>query len=80
MTFNQMALHTQDGCMQASSVTQSGSTSATNCSTDAGCTVAEQQENSIGSGFGTAGGGVWATQFDVSGILCVFNFLSILDD
>ncbi len=71
MTFNQMALHTQNGCFQADGVTQSGSTSATNCSTDAGCTVAEKQENSIGSGFASAGGGVWAAQFDESGILYV---------
>ena len=71
MTFNQMALHTQNGCMQADGVTQSGATSNTNCSTDAGCTVAEQQENSFGASFAAAGGGVWATQFDTSGVLYV---------
>ncbi|KAI0673184.1 concanavalin A-like lectin/glucanase domain-containing protein [Trametes maxima] len=72
MTYNQMALHTQNGCTQPSSVTQSGSTGNTNCSTDAGCTVAEKQDNSFGSSFASAGGGVWATQIETSGIFIWF--------
>ncbi|KAI0633059.1 concanavalin A-like lectin/glucanase domain-containing protein [Trametes polyzona] len=72
MTYNQMALHTQNGCTQPSSVTQTGSTGNTNCSTDAGCTVAEKQSNSFGESFATAGGGVWATQIDTSGIYIWF--------
>ncbi|KAI0772345.1 concanavalin A-like lectin/glucanase domain-containing protein [Trametes elegans] len=72
MTYNQMALHTQNGCTQPASVTQTGTTSATNCSTDAGCTVAEKQDNSFGAGFASAGGGVWAAQIDTSGIFIWF--------
>ncbi|KAI0830328.1 concanavalin A-like lectin/glucanase domain-containing protein [Trametes gibbosa] len=72
MTFNQMALHTQGGCTQPSSVTQTGTTGNTNCSTDAGCTVAETQANSFGESFATAGGGVWAAQIDSSGIYIWF--------
>ncbi|KAH9851281.1 concanavalin A-like lectin/glucanase domain-containing protein [Lenzites betulinus] len=72
MTYNQMALHTENGCTQASSVTQSGTTGSTNCSTDAGCTVAETQANSFGETFATAGGGVWAAQIDTSGIFIWF--------
>ncbi|TBU31022.1 concanavalin A-like lectin/glucanase domain-containing protein [Dichomitus squalens] len=72
MTYNQMALHTQDGCTQPSSVTQSGTTGSTNCTQDAGCTVAENQSNSYGDNFANAGGGVWAAQLDVSGIFIWF--------
>ncbi|CDO77489.1 Glycoside Hydrolase Family 16 protein [Trametes cinnabarina] len=72
MTYNQMALHTQDGCTQPSSVTQTGATGNTNCSADAGCTVAEKQPNSFGASFASAGGGVWATQIDSSGIFIWF--------
>lgn len=68
MTANQMALHTQDGCTQASSVTQSGTSGTTNCTVDAGCTVTETQDNSYGETFATAGGGVWAAQIDTTGI------------
>ncbi|KAI0363232.1 hypothetical protein BV20DRAFT_1040025 [Pilatotrama ljubarskyi] len=72
MTYNQMALHTQNGCTQPSSVTQTGTTGNTNCSTDAGCTVAENQPYSFGASFASAGGGVWATQLDSSGIYIWF--------
>ena len=72
-TDNQMALHTTPGCTQPSDVTQSGKTTQASCSFGAnssnGCTVVESQANSFGSGFNSAGGGVWATQFDTSGIL-----------
>ncbi|KAH9920835.1 concanavalin A-like lectin/glucanase domain-containing protein [Epithele typhae] len=75
-TNNQMTLHTNPGCTQASGVTQLGKTSGSDCSLGAnssqGCTVVESQSNSFGSGFNTAGGGVWATQFDDSGIFVWF--------
>ncbi|RDX50093.1 hypothetical protein OH76DRAFT_1349667 [Lentinus brumalis] len=58
MPANQMAIHTSTGC------TQSG----TDCSQGAGCTVGEKAANSYGSAFASAGGGVWATQFDTTGI------------
>ena len=72
-TNNQMTLHTSPGCTQPAGVVQSGMTSGSNCSAGTnssdGCTVIEEQPNSYGAGFNDAGGGVWATQFDVSGIL-----------
>jgi hypothetical protein len=43
----------------------------TDCSQPSGCFVSESSPNSYGEGFATVGGGVWATQFDVAGILCV---------
>ena len=46
VAYNQMALHTQNGCTQPSGVTQSGTTGSTNCTQDARCTVAEDQPNS----------------------------------
>ncbi|KAI1796360.1 concanavalin A-like lectin/glucanase domain-containing protein [Ganoderma leucocontextum] len=58
MTANQMALHTSTGC----------TVNSTDCSQSSGCTVTETQDNSYGQGFATAGGGVWATQFDTTGI------------
>lgn len=65
---NQAALHTTDGCLKQPEVAQTGRNTWTDCSKGSGCVVAETKPNSYGSGFATAGGGVWATQFDVSGI------------
>ena len=64
-----MALHTVGGCGQAPNAFQfqQGNTVEGDCSTPEGCTVSETQQNSYQSGFAAAGGGVWATQFDVSG-------------
>ena len=68
-----MVLHTDPGCTQADGVTQLGSTKGADCSAGlnsrTGCAVTETQPNSFGDGFNNAGGGVWATQFDESGIL-----------
>lgn len=74
MTNNQMALHTFSGCSATSGTDQTGTAGTSNCnSTDgAGCTVSENAQNSFGAGFASAGGGVWATQFDVSGIFIWF--------
>ena len=70
---NQMTLHTTPGCTQPQGVTQLGKTSGTDCSqgvnSSDGCTVVETQPNNAGAAFASAGGGVWAAQFDVSGIL-----------
>lgn len=41
---------------------------ASDCSTGAGCTVTETKSGSFGSAFAQAGGGVWATQFDIAGV------------
>jgi len=72
MTNNQMALHTLPGCMKTTGSVQSGTDGSLNCSTGAGCIVAEASSNSAGSSFAQAGGGVWATQFDASGVFIWF--------
>ena len=70
---NQMTLHASPGCVQAPDAVQLGKTNGADCSqgvnSSVGCTVLETQANSFGDGFNGVGGGVWATQFDVSGIL-----------
>ncbi|KAI0070212.1 hypothetical protein K474DRAFT_1609105 [Panus rudis PR-1116 ss-1] len=73
-TANQMALHTFNGCNAQQGAQMKGTLGNTNCnSTDgAGCTVGETTPNSYGEGFANAGGGVWATQFDTSGIFIWF--------
>lgn len=68
---NRYALHTLPGCSQPQGVLQTGVPGVTDCSQPSGCFVSESSPNSYGEGFATAGGGVWATQFDVAGILCV---------
>ena len=42
---------------------------ATDCSTASGCVVTETKGNSLGQAFADNGGGVWAAQFDIAGIL-----------
>ena len=69
---NQMALDTTAGCLHAADVTQSGRSAGLDCGTGSGCVVVENQPNSYESGFAAAGGGVWATQFDVAGIYIWF--------
>ncbi|TBU38093.1 concanavalin A-like lectin/glucanase domain-containing protein [Dichomitus squalens] len=73
---NQMTLHTTPGCTQPQGVMQLGKTSGTDCSagtnSSEGCTVIETQSNNAGAAFASAGGGVWAAQFDVSGIFVWF--------
>ncbi len=70
---NQMALHTLQGCSQPSNVQQLGTVKGADCSAGTnsrvGCAVVESQDNSVGANFATAGGGVWATQFDTTGVL-----------
>ena len=77
MNFNQMALHTTSGCFTTNQIQQTGALGATNCSDGSGCTVRETKPNSFGAGFAGAGGGVWATQFDVSGIYMWFWSVSV---
>ena len=67
-TTNQMALHTLPGCSRSPPPEQDGVDDDLDCSTAAGCIVRESTPNSFGTGFNDVGGGVWATQFDVSGI------------
>ncbi|TCD60606.1 hypothetical protein EIP91_009772 [Steccherinum ochraceum] len=71
MSANQMALHTFAGCTASGgSGAMTGALGDTNCNstTGSGCTVGEKTGNSFGQGFAAGGGGVWATQFDTSGI------------
>ena len=42
---------------------------ASDCSTPSGCVVTETKSPSLGQAFADNGGGVWATQFDIAGIL-----------
>ncbi|TFK89914.1 glycoside hydrolase family 16 protein [Polyporus arcularius HHB13444] len=72
MDHNQMAIHTLDGCTTDKSIVQTGQLGSTDCGTGSGCTVRESKANSFGEGFAQAGGGVWATQFDVAGIYMWF--------
>jgi len=79
MPQNQMALHSTPGCMKAVVPEQTGQVLGSDCSLPAGCVVVETKPNSYGSGFAQAGGGVFATQFDVAGLLWVlFIFVSII--
>ncbi|KAL0567024.1 hypothetical protein V5O48_014970 [Marasmius crinis-equi] len=72
LPFNQMALHTTNGCFQAANPGQSGKTATTNCTLPEGCLVQETKPNSFGADFAKAGGGVWALQFDVAGVFIWF--------
>lgn len=63
-----MAVHTTSGCILDHNVAMKGTIGWTDCSQGSGCTVHETGPNSFGAGFAQAGGGVWATQYDVSGI------------
>ncbi|KAI0339157.1 hypothetical protein BDW22DRAFT_1336775 [Trametopsis cervina] len=71
---NQMALHTNHGCFATTKTNALNQPTITDCnSTDnSGCTVPESTPNSFGQLFANNGGGVWATQFDVSGIFIWF--------
>ncbi|THH13299.1 hypothetical protein EW146_g6908 [Bondarzewia mesenterica] len=71
MPANQYALHTLPGCSQTPGAWQTGQSGQMDCSQPSGCLVGETAANSFNEGFAQAGGGVWATQFDVAGILRV---------
>ncbi|KAI0659282.1 concanavalin A-like lectin/glucanase domain-containing protein, partial [Cubamyces menziesii] len=72
MTYNQMAIHTTDGCLTSNQIQQSGELGADDCASNSGCTVKELKPNSYGDDFNNAGGGVWATKFDIDGIAIWF--------
>ncbi|KIP06882.1 glycoside hydrolase family 16 protein [Phlebiopsis gigantea 11061_1 CR5-6] len=73
MTYNQMALHTGVDCtMPLDNTDQTGTALLSNCNTTSGCTVKENTPNNYGAAFAQNGGGVWALQFDVSGIFIWF--------
>ncbi|KAH7105114.1 glycoside hydrolase family 16 protein [Auriculariales sp. MPI-PUGE-AT-0066] len=72
MKVNQMTLHTLDGCMRADKSGSWGDVGGKNCSTPAGCTIKDKNPSSYGAPFAQAGGGVWATQFDIAGVYIWF--------
>ncbi|KAG5637617.1 hypothetical protein H0H81_003951 [Sphagnurus paluster] len=72
MPNNQMALHTLPGCVHSPPPNQLGNSSQLDCSQPSGCVVLETQPASTLQAFSDAGGGVWATQFDVAGIFIWF--------
>ena len=67
MNTNQMAVHAQNGCTKEPNSQQTGKNGSPNCTDGTGCTVLETNTNSVGAAFASVQGGVWATQFDVSG-------------
>ncbi|KAG6864896.1 hypothetical protein C0991_006466 [Blastosporella zonata] len=67
MDHNQMALHTLPGCTHSTPSNQMGISGELDCSQPSGCIVAEATPNSYQASFAAAGGGVFATQFDVAG-------------
>jgi hypothetical protein len=82
MTQNEMTIHNVNvGCTKANNSQQTGVTNNFNCTDKPGCTVLEENTNSVGAAFANAGGGVWAAQFDVSGTLYhpILLIISYLD-
>ncbi|KAJ7081610.1 glycoside hydrolase family 16 protein [Mycena belliarum] len=69
---NQMTLHTEPGCTQASPLQTSTVVNSTNCAfnanSNAGCSVMDPRDSSYGAKFATAQGGVFVTEFAASGI------------
>ena len=67
------------GCSQSQGVLQTAVQGIADRSQPTGCFVAETSPDSFGEAFAAAGGGVWATQFDVAGILYVDELVHFLD-
>jgi len=75
---NQMTLHSGPGCTMPSNWNQVGKTLTTDCNSangangNAGCAVQAANTQSFGEGFNNNGGGVWAMQWETSGIFIWF--------
>jgi len=75
---NQMTLHSGPGCTMPTNWNQVGSTLSTDCNSangnngNQGCAVQAQNPNSFGTGFNNNGGGVWAAQWETSGVFIWF--------
>ncbi|KAJ7646203.1 glycoside hydrolase family 16 protein [Mycena rosella] len=69
---NQMTLHTEPGCTQASPVQTATVVNSTDCSfqdnSNAGCGVMDSTDSSYGAKFAAAQGGVFVTEMAESGI------------
>jgi len=66
-TNNAMTLHTSEGCTIANNGSFTGTLGNNNCDTShgstIGCGIQNQDKESYGSGFNSAGGGVYATEW-----------------
>lgn len=71
MPNNEYSLHANPGFAVPGNSSQTGKFLTTDCSQGNGCAINETAPNSFGEGFAQNGGGVWAAQFDTSGILWV---------
>eukprot|EP01113_Clastostelium_recurvatum_P037456 TRINITY_DN547_c0_g1_i2.p1 TRINITY_DN547_c0_g1~~TRINITY_DN547_c0_g1_i2.p1 ORF type:complete len:319 (-),score=43.91 TRINITY_DN547_c0_g1_i2:66-1022(-) len=73
---NQMTLHSGPGCTMPSNWNQVGKTLGTDCNSlvnnNAGCAVQSDTTLSYGQGFNNNGGGVWAMQWESSGVFIWF--------
>jgi hypothetical protein len=75
---NQMTLHSGPGCTMPSNWNQAGKTISTDCNSangangNQGCAVQASNAQSFGAGFNNAGGGVWAMQWENSGVFIWF--------
>ncbi|ORY92650.1 concanavalin A-like lectin/glucanase domain-containing protein [Leucosporidium creatinivorum] len=70
-TLNQMTLHTTSGCTLATPMSANGTISTTDCDSSGdnlGCAVIDTSTEFSGKGLNDAGGAVFATLFDESGI------------
>ena len=68
MSNNQHGLHTTEVYFPPNNTNQTRRTISKDYSQGNGCVIAETKRNSFGAGFAEAGGGVFATQLDVSGV------------
>jgi len=75
-TTDSITLHTSAGCSVSNVNSQSGTTTlTTDCNTgdaDTGCGVSTSNTNNFGTGFNNVGGGVYAMQWESSGIYVWF--------
>ncbi|EIM85938.1 uncharacterized protein STEHIDRAFT_58644 [Stereum hirsutum FP-91666 SS1] len=72
MPNNEYSLHANPGFAVPGNSSQTGKFLTTDCSQGNGCAINETAPNSFGEGFAQNGGGVWAAQFDTSGIFIWF--------
>lgn len=69
MPNNEYSLHAEPGFVVPAETNQTGKFLTTDCSQGNGCAINETAPNSFGQEFANNGGGVYAAQFDTTGIL-----------
>jgi len=76
-TANRMGLHTSNTCIKSPGAKQTGKDDevARDCASSEsnGCGVVDSSTNSWGQNFAAKKGGVWATTYNDTGVLCVVN-------